>query len=84
MLRSVEIEPAFDPDVYAYSATVAHDVVSMRVIPTLMDTRAQAIRVNAVVQENKAASRDLPLRLGSTPISIEITARDRTRTEVYG
>ena len=44
MLRSIEIRPAFDPDVYAYSATVAHDVVSMRVIPTLMDTRAQAIR----------------------------------------
>ena len=41
-LRSIEIRPAFDPDVYAYSATVAHDVVSMRVIPTLMDTRAQA------------------------------------------
>lgn len=76
VLRSIEIRPAFDPDVYAYSATVAHDVVSMRVIPTLMDTRAQAIRVNAVVQENKAASRDLPLRLGSTPISIEITAQD--------
>ena len=76
VLRSHEISPAFDPDVYLYTATVTHDVVSMRVIPTLVDTRAQAIRVNAVVQENKAASRDLPLRLGVTPISIEITAQD--------
>ena len=81
VLRSQVLTPPFDPDVFQYAAAVDYDVGIVRVIPTLMDKRAQAIRVNTVLLENKAASRDIELRLGVTRIAVEVTAQDPA--EVY-
>ena len=76
VLRSGALEPAFSPDVYEYAAEAPHDVDAARVIPALMDARAQAIRVNTVLVESGTPSREIPLRVGTTMIAVEVTAHD--------
>ena len=76
VLRSRALEPAFDPDVYEYAAEAPHDVDAARVIPALMDARAQAIRVNTALVKDRTPSGDIPLRVGTTTIAVEVTAHD--------
>jgi len=83
VLRSRDLNARFDPDVYAYSAAVPHDVRGVKVVPAVMDERAQAIRVNAVLVKNKAASEDVPLRVGNNVIAVEVIAQDPKYSKVY-
>ena len=98
-LRSTATAPAFSPDTFAYAANVSHDTASARVFAEPMDARAQAVRVNAVLiqgvdvggdagrgvaRESEAPySRDVPLRVGSNVVVVEVTAHDASTKAEY-
>ena len=83
VLRSHAMNASFDPDAFAYAASVPHATASVRVIPRVMDDRAQAMRVNMKVQASGAVSRDLHLRPGKNSISVEVTAHDAVSVKAY-
>ena len=57
---------------YEYTAAVATDVASVRLIPAVMDLRYSSIRVNTVLLTNRAVSQDIAVRLGVTAVAVEV------------
>lgn len=69
------LSPAFNPDVFYYTASVGYDVSSVTVLAT-------AECENAVVRVNGKTDCRVDLKVGTNVLSVEVTAKDGT-TNTY-
>ena len=75
------LSPAFDAATISYAVSVANDVASTTVTPTLADAAAAAgatITVDGDTVESAAASNPIALTVGANDIDIVVTAADTT------
>lgn len=75
------LSPAFNKDVYNYTATVDNTVTSIAVTPTSIDTTA-TINVNGVTVPSGTTSADISLDVGGNTITIKITKDGESKTYV--
>ncbi|MGC5326895.1 cadherin-like beta sandwich domain-containing protein [Brevibacillus sp. SYSU BS000544] len=76
-LSNGTINPGFDPAVTSYSATVANNVTSFTVTPTVADG-ASTVQVNGADTTSGQASTPISLNTGSNTITVRVTAQDGT------
>ncbi len=76
------LSPAFNASILEYSSTVAHATAALTITPTLAETHATVtVSGDAVASGNPSAN--IPLAVGTTPISILVTAQDGVTTTAY-
>lgn len=84
-LSSGSLQPAFDADVTAYRAQVAHNVTSITVTPTSSRaTDAVNISINngpALAVHRGQPSEPLALRIGDNTIAVHVTSRNGAHNE---
>ncbi len=80
--RAARLKPAFAPGTTAYAAIVQDDVTHVRVTPTANDARA-TITVNGQTATSGSAGGAIPVTLGTTTVSVVVTASDGATTETY-
>jgi outer membrane autotransporter protein len=76
------LAPAFSASTYSYSVTVANNVETISFTPTALDAAA-TISVNGSPVASGAASGAISLGVGTTNVSILVTAQDGTTTKTY-
>jgi hypothetical protein len=75
--------PAFSPSLLEYTTTVASDVASLSVTPTVAESHA-SVTVNGVAVASGSASPDIALNPGSSNIiRATVTAQDRRTRTTY-
>ena len=86
--NAVELAPTFEADIDSYTATVAHDVDEITVVPTPNDTGAsyeiQDGTGTALTDADTATDEfQVALDRGDNTIQVEVTADDGTTTGIY-
>ena len=76
-LSSGTLSPTFDAATQDYTATVPFTVTSLIVTPTVSDNNA-TVKVN-----DTSAATPVPLIVGSTTVTVTVTAQDGTTTKIY-
>ncbi|MFC3803718.1 cadherin-like beta sandwich domain-containing protein [Cohnella sp. GCM10012308] len=76
------LSPAFAEGTTSYTASVANDVDSITVTPTVSDSTA-TVKVDGTSVTSGSASGAIPLSVGGNPIAIKVTAEDGTTTNTY-
>ncbi len=76
------LNPSFNPNTTAYTASVDYYTSSIQVKPKLVDTTA-TITVNGTAVANGSYSSALPLNVGSNTINVVVTAQDGSTTMDY-
>ncbi len=71
------ISPTFDPTITSYTKTVGDAVSSMTVTPTTNNAKA-TLTVNGTTVLSGTASGSIPIKVGTTTITVEVTAEDGT------
>ena len=79
---ALALTPAFDADTLVYSATVANSITHVKLTPTVADSGA-AVTVGGSPVTSGTASAAQPVSVGSTGISVEVTAEDGSTEKVY-
>ncbi|QHT58928.1 hypothetical protein GXP70_02355 [Paenibacillus lycopersici] len=74
------LSPAFAPNITSYTANASQSEIT--VTPTMADAMA-TVKVNGATVANGAASPLIPLAVGITAITIDVTAQDGTTTKTY-
>ncbi len=81
---SVPLNELFAPATLTYTADVANDVAEIMVTPTATDATGATITVNSDAVNSGAASVAIALTAGgATPITVVVTAEDRSTTQTY-
>ncbi len=75
-ISSGTLLPKFKPDVYEYTAEVAHNVDSVKFVPTAGDAAGAAIRINNIPITSGTESDDIDLTVGSNTVTILVTGAD--------
>ncbi len=75
------LSPAFNKDIYNYTATVDNSVTSIAVTPTAVDPSA-TIKVNGVTVPSGTTSSDISLDVGGNDITVKITKDNESKTYV--
>jgi len=70
------------PDYRDYTATVANQVSSIKVLPVLTDTAA-TVKVNGITVASGGSSASIPLLVGSNTITTVVTAADGVTANTY-
>jgi len=79
-LSGVPLIETFDRDIFAYTSTAPPEAAQTLVTPVLLDPDASAvIKLDGVVDADGAVS----LAVGTTTITVEVTAEDGTTTRTY-
>jgi len=81
-LSSGTLNPAFDPAITNYTASVPNAVSSGTVTPTTL-TDVASVSVNGTPVTSGSASQSIPLSVGSNTISTVVTAQDGVSTKTY-
>jgi hypothetical protein len=81
-VSSGTLAPAFDSATTAYTVAVAHSVSSTTVSPVTADARA-SVTVDGVAVVSGAASSPIALAVGTTTITIVVTAEDGIASATY-
>jgi uncharacterized protein with beta-barrel porin domain len=76
------LDPAFGVSIYSYSLSVANTVESIAFTPTTLDAAA-TISINGSAVASGATSGSISLAVGTTDVSIIVTAQDGTTTKTY-
>jgi hypothetical protein len=72
-ITGLTLDPAFNRDVYSYTANVNNGTVSVKIIPTAEDPTA-TITVNGSIVQSGAKSQAIPINIGSTTITVVVTS----------
>ncbi len=81
---SVPLNETFAPATLTYTADVANDVTDIMVTPTATDDVGATITVDGTAVNSGAASVAIALTAGgATPITVVVTAEDRSTTQTY-
>ncbi len=81
LLSEGSLSPIFDASTLDYTVSVANDITSMTVTPSLAEGTS-SVKVNGVAVNSGTASDGIGLNVGSNAISIEVTAEDGS-TKMY-
>ena len=81
-LSAGTLVPAFVRDSLSYTATVAHSIDSLTIMPT-SNYDGATITVNGTSVSSGSASSAIFLSVGENPITIVVTAEDGTTTKTY-
>ena len=81
-LSAGTLVPAFVYDSLSYTATVAHSIDSLTIMPT-SNYDGATITVNGTSVSSGSASSAISLSVGENPITIVVTAEDGTTTKTY-
>jgi tRNA threonylcarbamoyladenosine modification (KEOPS) complex Pcc1 subunit len=76
------ISPTFIGTTTAYTQTVANNVSSITITPTLSDANA-SVKVNGIAVANGTPSSVIPLAFGSNLITIIVNAQDENLSKTY-
>ncbi|SET15019.1 Listeria/Bacterioides repeat-containing protein [Natronincola peptidivorans] len=76
------LDPAFDKETTAYTSSVAYNVDSITVIPTVEHGLA-TVKINNSNVAGGQASDAINLNVGANIITVEVTAQDKTTTKTY-
>lgn len=80
-LSAGQLEPAFDPDRFLYTATVSDDVYGIQLTPTVSESHAR-ITMNGQPVVSGQPSDVIALQIGPNgPVVIQVTAQDGTLQE---
>jgi alpha-tubulin suppressor-like RCC1 family protein len=82
VLSSGTLDPVFAPGTTGYTASVANSVDSITVTPTVNESHA-TVTVGGSPVSSGQASPTLPLNVGTSVITIAVTAQDGTTTRTY-
>ena len=82
VLTTATLNPSFTTNTLVYTATVANNVASITVTPTVSDTTS-TVKVNNVAVASGSASGAIDLTVGDNPITVVVTALDHTTTKTY-
>ncbi|MGA4992545.1 cadherin-like beta sandwich domain-containing protein [Nonomuraea bangladeshensis] len=74
------LDPAFDPDVRAYTLTVPHDRITFT--PTALNPKA-AVTVQGGPVASGTASPAIPLPVGDTEVTVKVVSEDGTADATY-
>jgi autotransporter-associated beta strand protein len=77
-----DLSPAFDPATASYTASVLNSTASVTVAASVSDSTA-TVKVNGAVVSVGSSSAAIPLAVGSTTISVVVTAQDGVTTRTY-
>ncbi len=81
-LSAGDLDQAFEPDQYVYTATVGFLTTATTVTPTTTDAAATVI-VNGVAVGSGSASAPIPLVVGENTLTVIVTAEDGVNTGTY-
>ena len=81
-LSAGTLVPAFVYDSLSYTATVAHSIDSLTIMPS-SNYDGATITVNGTSVSSGSASSAISLSVGENPITIVVTAEDGTTTKTY-
>lgn len=81
-LSSGSLSPVFASNITSYTASVAHAITSIKVMPTLTDLTAK-VKVNGVLVSSGSLSAPTPLVVGNNTITTQVTAQDGTSVKTY-
>ncbi|WP_162260362.1 cadherin-like beta sandwich domain-containing protein, partial [Rhizobium sp. Root73] len=81
-VTNASLSSAFSPGTTSYTAFVANNIPSMRVIPYASEANA-TITVNGSPVVSGATSGAISLAVGATPVTILVTAADGVTTQTY-
>ena len=81
-LNSGNLSPAFSSAVLSYTASVANNVSSIKLIPTSTNGAA-VIKVNGVAVASGSESAAIPLAVGTNTINTVITSQDNSAISTY-
>ena len=76
------LSPTFASTSTAYSASVANNVTTISLTPTLTDPTA-SVKVNGVSVTSGSSSTAIPLTVGANQVTVLVTAQDGTTTRTY-
>lgn len=76
------LTPMFSSGTLGYTSNVGSDVTSVKVTPTVADSKA-TVKVNGASIESGVASTDIPLSVGATTIYVVVTAEDGSSNKTY-
>lgn len=79
---AIELNPVFSQKTFTYNALVANSVSSITVKPVPEDPNG-TVKVNGVVVPNGQSSAAIPLSVGTTDISVEVTSSIGNVTQAY-
>ena len=84
----VTLDPSFDSDTYAYTASVANDVEEVTVAPTTTDSDATFEYLGSsdtalADADTNTAGQQVDLDVGDTVFKVKVTAEDTTTTQTY-
>jgi hypothetical protein len=81
IISSGTLTPAFASGTISYTDSVAHNMASITVTPTVHESHA-TVTVNGTTVASGSASGAITLSVGANPITVVITAQDTT-TKTY-
>jgi gliding motility-associated-like protein len=81
-LSAGSLNPVFDSQTLAYTASVANATTSLTLGPTVSDATA-TVKVNTTLVNSGSASGNISLAVGANPITTVVTAQDGTTTKSY-
>lgn len=81
-VSSGELSPTFSSATTSYTVSVANNITSVKVTPTVADTKS-SVQVEGVTVNSGNASADISLVQGSNTITTVVTAEDGTTTKTY-
>ena len=82
VLTTATLNPSFTTNTLVYTATVANNVLSITVTPTVTDPTS-TVKVNNVAVASGSASGAIDLTVGDNTITVVVTALDHTTTKTY-
>jgi len=74
--------PVFSATTTGYTASVSNATTSITITPTTSDPNA-TVKVNGAAVTSGSASSAIPLTVGTNPITVLVTAQDKTTTQTY-
>jgi hypothetical protein len=81
-LSAGTLSPAFVPGTLAYTASVPNATGSLTATPTVAGTGA-TVKVNGVAVASGTASGTITLAVGTTAVTVDVTAQDGTTKKTY-
>ncbi|MEI6655776.1 MAG: cadherin-like beta sandwich domain-containing protein, partial [Verrucomicrobiota bacterium] len=81
-LSAGSLSPAFAGGTTVYAASVTNATTSVTVTPSVTEANA-TVKVNGALVTTGTASASIPLVVGNSPITVQVTAQDGITTSTY-
>jgi len=76
------LNPVFSPTVTSFQTVVSYSTTSLLMTP-VVEYPAAVVSINGMVVPSGSESQALPLSVGETPVTVQVTAEDGTTSKTY-